>query len=1333
MKRTLQSSFKLSRIAAGLITCMLATTLSAEPIPDVLDPGYLSVIAGGEDIGNNEPALISPVFYPVIALDVDEKGRVYYRDHTWTIRRVELDGTITLFEGIENVAHFTIAGQYLYYVKNWSVEIFQVNIETGVTQLHGTMVPPEGLDCCQFGHRALAVDSNQNVYFHTFLWLFRVDAQTGETIHFAGNGLEGDLEDGVVATETIINDVIMAIDPTDDSLLIADWQKGNIRRIDPVTGILSNLGPTRPTVLGLDVDPSGKISYSDGVYIRTLASDFSDDEIVAGINLIQFNGDGTPVLETALAPRLIALDPDGNYFVHSLHPESSNRIRHVDLDRDMVRTVAGTNGFLGCASPVETNFIQASAMGLDANGVVYVLSHGAVLAVDEDLDTIFNVAGIYGAFGHTEDGEEAFNNPIFQDGYWEIFTVSPNGDFYFIDRSNFGFPTLRQIDRESGLLKTVAGGSFDDIQHDGDGHIYGLLEVNDWVDFVKVDEVTGEVVTLIAGGDAIPVIGESVEGRIFRNSNANSYYREQESRNLRDTVFDSQGNIYLLLNKAMAPEVPAGVYRVDGQTKVLSAIAVEEPGSTRSTETSITGQLSKMVLDEERGFLYFTALQDFESEEYAGVVRVDIVTGEQVRIAGRNFDSLISEFGTNPLEIGLNPLDIALADNGEVYVLHGGRIYSSQNSYYVLKISSNSPADSSNIPTDIKAGARVGQSVASLESWSAIGVPNSDRARSGKGEVLVYQDNDCRPILRERLQAPEGTTASQFGSQLAFVGDYLVVSSGSESLTDSSSQKFERPSVDSRPSIENESTFQLGVFGLKGGRNWRFEKDLSGQLPPTDSESAGSLVSDNDSFAIGSPAANDGVGEVTLFDIADLDLPISVIPSDAETTEFGKSLAMEEGLLAVGADSGLQGGAVELFERGDSGFVSKGRVSGAEANVNFATDLALNDQALYVGSPHEDGGRVFGFDLSDLGAVESIADPDNPSNPSFGQALAIEDGILVVGAPDTLPAVTRLAKTKSGRESIPQATTGNGVVYAFGVKSSSGRRSAAQRLFTLQALAAKAYGYDVDVSEGRIVVGAPETDEGRGSFDHAGAVVNAADLSGLWYDPSLDGEGFNVLVADAGVVVFFYGYTSGGERFWLISETVSGEFRFGEEIQVPVFKSVEGNFDTPVSSQQALVQYGLLTISFGSLRSATFSINGFDGNKISRTAFLADTSANSARYSGLWYDPSKDGEGYNVISGKPGTVIYYYGSGNDGQRLWLISDVLTNEITDGTTISGKMYEATGGTFDHPEPSSSALKDWGTIEASFNGCSAGEFIVTGTDGSKTSKVVKLAGVAGADCN
>ena len=402
-----------------------------------------------------------------------------------------------------------------------------------------------------------------------------------------------------------------------------------------------------------------------------------------------------------------------------------------------------------------------------------------------------------------------------------------------------------------------------------------------------------------------------------------------------------------------------------------------------------------------------------------------------------------------------------------------------------------------------------------------------------------------------------------------------------------------------------------------------------------------------------------------------------------------------------------------------------------------ASALAMNEQALYVGSPRASGGRVFDYTLTDLSLFDTLADPNTASNPSFGTSMALEKGVLVVGAPSTVVANTQSPESspESSIESSGDSTTeaiGSGAIGVFAVKSQSGFRQKSSLLFQQFASATEGYGRAVDIDKGRIVVGAPETDGGKGAFESVAQTAYSSELSGLWYDPVFNGEGFNVVAADVGIVVFFYGYSSNGDRLWLASETVTGEFRFGEDIHVPVFKAVKGEFDLPGSPGEALVTYGLLSMNFGSLDSATFTINGFDGNKISRSTFLADSAAYGGAYSGLWYEPAMAGEGYNVTVGKTGTIIFYYGSTNDGERLWLISDVMPDTIVDGGTFSGKMYETDGGDFHHPANPVTKLQDWGTIDVRFDSCTKGLFTLSGSDGNKTSDVVKLAGIDGAGC-
>ena len=118
--------------------------------------------------------------------------------------------------------------------------------------------------------------------------------------------------------------------------------------------------------------------------------------------------------------------------------------------------------------------------------------------------------------------------------------------------------------------------------------------------------------------------------------------------------------------------------------------------------------------------------------------------------------------------------------------------------------------------------------------------------------------------------------------------------------------------------------------------------------------------------------------------------------------------------------------------------------------------------------------------------------------------------------------------------------------------------------------------------------------------------------------------------------------------------------------------------------------------------------------------------------SGLWYDPLLDGEGYNIIISCDTTVFFFYGYDSIGQQLWLISETLAGAPLIGQTVKLKMFVAIGGTFDKPEPSSQALTEWGKLEVEFSQCTQALANLTGTDGQKTSNLIKLVGIANSIC-
>ena len=119
-------------------------------------------------------------------------------------------------------------------------------------------------------------------------------------------------------------------------------------------------------------------------------------------------------------------------------------------------------------------------------------------------------------------------------------------------------------------------------------------------------------------------------------------------------------------------------------------------------------------------------------------------------------------------------------------------------------------------------------------------------------------------------------------------------------------------------------------------------------------------------------------------------------------------------------------------------------------------------------------------------------------------------------------------------------------------------------------------------------------------------------------------------------------------------------------------------------------------------------------------------------FSGLWYDPELDGEGYNILQTPAGWLIYFFGYTADGTYRWLTSDLVKLEtLTLGEPFDLPMLVGTPGTFDMPTPGSE-LEPYGTLSATFIDCLSAVFVLDGLDGLKTSELIKLVGVDRSDC-
>lgn len=257
----------------------------------------------------------------------------------------------------------------------------------------------------------------------------------------------------------------------------------------------------------------------------------------------------------------------------------------------------------------------------------------------------------------------------------------------------------------------------------------------------------------------------------------------------------------------------------------------------------------------------------------------------------------------------------------------------------------------------------------------------------------------------------------------------------------------------------------------------------------------------------------------------------------------------------------------------------------------------------------------------------------------------------------------------------------------------------------------------------------------------AAVVANNAQ-NGLFFDPGKDGEGYNFVTAGAGTVIYFYGSDKFGNRLWLISDLIPGRFGPGATIEVTMFESTGGTFGSPVPSARGLSVWGTLVIVFSDCDNAVATLTGVDGVKVSQLIKLAGVAGTvcteggatpDSPWSGLWFALADEGEGYNLIVAPNGAILYFYGFKVDGRRLWLISDLIVDELQIGVGVVAPMFEANQGDFDNPVPSAQALVQWGTATITLIDCSHITIELAGSDGSKTSVTVRLAGIIGLDCS
>jgi sugar lactone lactonase YvrE len=255
----------------------------------------------------------------------------------------------------------------------------------------------------------------------------------------------------------------------DGTLVIADTRNSRVRRVDPVTGVITTIagtgvrgyggdgGPATAAVLNLPravaVTGAGDvlIADTDNQRIRRIDQVTGVITTIAGVGRYGHGGDGGPATAARLAsPQALALGADGTVYVADTR---NARVRRIDPGTGIVTTIAGTGapgdgGDGGPATAARLSLPRGLTLGPD--GSLYVADAGAhrVRRVDP-AGVITTVAGV-GQRGCTGDGGPAADAALAAPSG---LALGPEGGLYIADAAN---NRIRRVTPD-GRITTYAG------------------------------------------------------------------------------------------------------------------------------------------------------------------------------------------------------------------------------------------------------------------------------------------------------------------------------------------------------------------------------------------------------------------------------------------------------------------------------------------------------------------------------------------------------------------------------------------------------------------------------------------------------------------------------------------------------------------------------------------------------------------------------------------------------------------------------------------------------------------------------------------------------------
>jgi len=345
-------------------------------------------------------------------------------------------------------------------------------------------------------------------------------------------------------------------------------------------------------------------------------------------------------------------------------------------------------------------------------------------------------------------------------------------------------------------------------------------------------------------------------------------------------------------------------------------------------------------------------------------------------------------------------------------------------------------------PADGSSGDWFGKSIAIDNGTIAVGSYTDNDNGQNSGSAYLFDSSTSMQLFK--LLPDDGGPTDLFGNSIAIDNGIVAVGAiwennnttgtitGSAYLFDSTTGKqlFKiRPDDVGRNdefgisiALDN-GILAVGSWGdndngFDSGSAYLFDASTGEQLfkllPSDGAENDGfgySISINNGLVGIGAYGDDDNgesSGSVYLFDASTGKQILKLLPNDGDEGDlFGYSIDIANNLIAIGARSdtarGVNSGSAYLFNASTGAQLFKLIASDGAHADRFGTSIAIDHDVVAVGARQandlgNDSGSAYLFDVSTGAQLYKLLPSDGAANDSFGHSIAIENGIISVGA-----------------------------------------------------------------------------------------------------------------------------------------------------------------------------------------------------------------------------------------------------------------------------------------------------------------------------------------------